>query len=66
MLSGGLLENLTSKPDITNLTQHLGFEASCLNPFGLQITYINSRQEYDVLKSSRYEKKVKEKLFITL
>uniref|UniRef100_A0A8C2HWS8 P2X purinoreceptor 7 intracellular domain-containing protein n=1 Tax=Cyprinus carpio TaxID=7962 RepID=A0A8C2HWS8_CYPCA len=34
-----LVEELTPRPDVTCLTQHPGFEACCLNPFVLKISY---------------------------
>lgn len=50
-----LLENLDPPADITCLTLHPGFEASCLNSFVLQIAYMNFRQEHGPLQASRPE-----------
>ncbi|XP_071060469.1 P2X purinoceptor 7-like isoform X2 [Pseudochaenichthys georgianus] len=50
-----LVENLTPRLDITCLTLHPGFEACCLNPFVLQIAYMNFRQEHGPLQASRHE-----------
>uniref|UniRef100_A0A8C1WP32 P2X purinoreceptor 7 intracellular domain-containing protein n=1 Tax=Cyprinus carpio TaxID=7962 RepID=A0A8C1WP32_CYPCA len=50
-----LVQNLDPPEDITCLTLHPGFEASCLNPFVLQIAYMNFRQEHGPLQASRPE-----------
>jgi len=50
-----LVQNLDPPEDITCLTLHPGFEASCLNPFVLQIAYLNFRQEHGPLQASRPE-----------
>uniref|UniRef100_A0A667WI64 P2X purinoreceptor 7 intracellular domain-containing protein n=1 Tax=Myripristis murdjan TaxID=586833 RepID=A0A667WI64_9TELE len=50
-----LVESLTPRPDISCLTQHPGFEASCLNPFVLQIAYMSFRQEHGPLQASKHE-----------
>ena len=50
-----LVESLTPRPDISCLTLHPGFEASCLNPFVLQIAYMSFRQEHGPLQASRHE-----------
>lgn len=50
-----LVQNLDPLEDITCLTLHPGFEASCLNPFVLQIAYMNFRQEHGPLQATRQE-----------
>ena len=42
-------------PDITCITQHPGFEASCLNHFVLQIAYYDFRQEYGAYEATIHE-----------
>ncbi|CAL9693741.1 unnamed protein product [Knipowitschia caucasica] len=43
------------QPNITCLTEHPGFEACCLNPYVLQIAYLNFRQEFGPLVATQHE-----------
>uniref|UniRef100_A0A8C9Y7P0 P2X purinoreceptor 7 intracellular domain-containing protein n=1 Tax=Sander lucioperca TaxID=283035 RepID=A0A8C9Y7P0_SANLU len=45
-------QGLVPVTDITCLTLHSGFDACCLNPFSLQVAYLNFRQEYGLSKST--------------
>ncbi|KAK0142691.1 hypothetical protein N1851_019381 [Merluccius polli] len=50
-----LVQDLVPATDITCLTLHPGFDACCLNPFSLQVAYLNFRQEHGALHASRAE-----------
>ncbi|XP_051985326.1 uncharacterized protein LOC127645689 [Xyrauchen texanus] len=49
------VEGLVPATDITCLTLHPGFDACCLNPFSLQVAYLNFRQEHGPLQVNRPE-----------
>lgn len=50
-----VVEGLVPATDITCLTLHPGFDACCLNPFSLQVAYLNFRQEHGPLQVNRPE-----------
>lgn len=50
-----LVQDLVPATDITCLTLHPGFDACCLNPFSLQVAYLNFRQEHGAIHASRAE-----------
>ncbi len=61
-----LVENVTPTLDVQCLTLNPGFEACCLNPYVLQITYMHFRQEHGPLQARKTHVCLGQRSFITL